>query len=230
MKTATRPISYRGPLLLHAAATYDQAGHKYLLESDLLTKDQKFDMIKGRLLRHRKATGVIIGQVNLVDCVRDHPSPWAAPGMWHWVFADPKIFAQQVYYPGRLGLFDAPDPTPEGLFKVHDGKTRRVCIIQEPPDIMITRPGRWGNPYKIVEAAEDVWLLKNQEGKTILSTTNGRSEALFWSLHKYRKYLYRNIPLWSEVHKLKGLRLGCFCRPDEPCHGDVLVKLVEELG
>lgn len=33
----------------------------------------------------------------------------------------------------------------------------------------------------------------------------------------------------SELLKLQGKRLGCWCEPD-PCHGHVLVRLIEELA
>jgi len=32
----------------------------------------------------------------------------------------------------------------------------------------------------------------------------------------------------SQLHTLKGMKLGCFCAPMS-CHGDVLVKLIEEI-
>ncbi len=35
-----------------------------------------------------------------------------------------------------------------------------------------------------------------------------------------RKWILNNL------YKLKGMRLGCFCKP-EPCHGDVYVEMLE---
>ena len=32
----------------------------------------------------------------------------------------------------------------------------------------------------------------------------------------------------EELKRLKGKKLGCWCKP-ERCHGDVIVKLIEEL-
>lgn len=44
---------------------------------------------------------------------------------------------------------------------------------------------------------------------------------------KYRDYLLKSRPdLLQKIPDLVGKRLGCWCAP-EPCHGDVLVELVE---
>ncbi len=48
----------------------------------------------------------IIGYVDLVDCVRDSASPWAAEDQYHWVFADPELFDESVTdVPGQLKLW-----------------------------------------------------------------------------------------------------------------------------
>lgn len=63
----------------------------------------------------------------------------------------------------------------------------------------------WCNPYKISE-------------------TESRSQVI----DKYRKYITEKIKtekLESELQKLKGKTLGCWCKP-ESCHGDVLVELL----
>lgn len=34
--------------------------------------------------------------------------------------------------------------------------------------------------------------------------------------------------MFQDLHELRGKTLGCWCHP-EPCHGDVLCRLVREL-
>lgn len=66
----------------------------------------------------------------------------------------------------------------------------------------------WCNPYKI-------------------STTLDRDQCI----EKYRKYIIEKIEkenLQQELLKLKGKTLGCWCSP-EPCHGDVLIDLINQL-
>ena len=46
---------------------------------------------------------------------------------------------------------------------------------------------------------------------------------------KYENYVRQNIFLMSEMNKLPDdAVLGCYCKP-LPCHGDVIVKIADEL-
>ena len=68
----------------------------------------------------------------------------------------------------------------------------------------IGRGSYWGNPYSMYEDGED------------------REEVI----RKYKyDFDYEKFPNKekSEVYKLAGKRLGCFCKP-QPCHGDVLAS------
>ena len=46
-------------------------------------------------------------------------------------------------------------------------------------------------------------------------------------LSLYEKYI-RTGPLYSQLHELEGLILGCWCPSPEKCHGGVLIKLWNE--
>lgn len=49
---------------------------------------------------------------------------------------------------------------------------------------------------------------------------------------KFEAYLRSRPDLLTRLPELRGKRLGCWCKAHDrevPCHGDVLVKLVEEL-
>ncbi len=70
-------------------------------------------------------------------------------------------------------------------------------------DIMIGRPGPWGNPFVI-----------------------GRDGDRVEVIDKYKTYILGRTDLLKRLPELHGKRLGCFCRPD-PCHGDVLIALIE---
>lgn len=73
-------------------------------------------------------------------------------------------------------------------------------------DVYIGRPSKWGNPFKIGVQRDGT-----------------REEVL----QKYREYILSNSTLLSELHELRGKVLGCWCKPS-PCHGDILVELIEE--
>lgn len=55
--------------------------------------------------------GAILGVVELVDCVRDHDSPWAMPDSWHWVLSSPRPLVRPIPYRGALGLWRIPAVT-----------------------------------------------------------------------------------------------------------------------
>jgi hypothetical protein len=86
---------HRGALLIHAGQTLDWGGWTV------------FPAAPSALNITR---GAIIGQVELVDCVREHRHPQAEPGQWHWVLAHPVVFEHPIPYRGTLGLW-----TPKGL-------------------------------------------------------------------------------------------------------------------
>ena len=85
--------------------------------------------------------------------------------------------------------------------------TKRVCVLHEDYDVRIHRPGKWGNPFPV-----------GPTGYT-------RPEAV----RRYRDHVLGTPNLRRQLHRLYGKRLGCFCKPGELCHGDVLVELAEQV-
>lgn len=91
--------------------------------------------------------------------------------------------------------------------------------------VSVTRPGKWGNPYKVVEE-DGMWWIKDTDGN-------------YWDAPHAESYsaTKRCIDLfiaWIEakvgsgkinMEDLKGKNLACFCPLDQPCHADVLLKL-----
>jgi len=71
--------------------------------------------------------------------------------------------------------------------------------------IPIHRGTIWGNPYRI-------------------GVDGTRDEVI----DRYEKYLRTSLLLLADLPKLEGETLGCFCKPKR-CHGDVLVKLLNEM-
>lgn len=82
---------HRGPLLIHAGKKIDGVG--YELAWDL-----------GIDLPDDLPAGGIIGQVELVGCVRDSDSPWAMPDQWHWQLTHPRPLPFEPMR-GQMGLF-----------------------------------------------------------------------------------------------------------------------------
>lgn len=80
--------------------------------------------------------------------------------------------------------------------------TKVVHCRRSPYNVYIGRPSKWGNPFSI--------------------GPDGTREMV---IEKYREYLYKS-GLIHDIEELRGKILGCWCKP-KPCHGDVLVELLE---
>jgi hypothetical protein len=83
-------------------------------------------------------------------------------------------------------------------------KTRVVNRYREKEEVYIGRPSKWGNPFII-----------------------GRDGNRATVIEKYSKWIRTQPHLLNDLEELRGKRLGCFCAP-QPCHGDVLIALLEE--
>jgi hypothetical protein len=69
----------------------------------------------------------------------------------------------------------------------------------------VMRPTIWGNPYPV--------------------KTYGRETSLKM-FEEYARDKLRTMPDWLEA--LRGHDLACACSLDQPCHADVLLKLMAE--
>ena len=71
-------------------------------------------------------------------------------------------------------------------------------------DVLIARPSKWGNPFRI-------------------GLDGNRDQVI----KMYEIHIRRRPDLIAALTELAGKRLGCYCKP-LPCHGDVLLKLLAE--
>ena len=94
IENRTWKTDYRGELYIHASKKFD-----YGAQSEL--------MLNGKTPNNLRCfeLGVIIGKVNLVDCVKNHSSSWAQKNMWHWVLENPVPVIHKPC-PGKLGIFE----------------------------------------------------------------------------------------------------------------------------
>lgn len=77
--------------------------------------------------------------------------------------------------------------------------------------VVVARPSRWGNPFKVGDRHPVFgWAMNAEE-----------------CVHYYRALVDRH-PLLMQVMdgSLKGHDLACWCPLDQPCHADVLLELV----
>jgi len=82
--------------------------------------------------------------------------------------------------------------------------------------VCVTRPGRWGNPFKT--AGEFRSLLEAIIG------ISGQSEFHAVNLHQFAHV--NSIAM--SLHELRGKDLACWCSLDHECHADVLMDLANK--
>ena len=115
IENRTWPTKYRGTILIHAGKKPAGSIH------GLLTTDQKYCASDQRPHAFVPLFGAIIGSVDIIDCVENHPSVWAErnnpadlpEGMvfikpvYNWVLENAVLFEEPILnVKGKLSLWD----------------------------------------------------------------------------------------------------------------------------
>ena len=94
---------FRGRVLIHSSAKGDIAKFKCLQPNQRL---KVLNTPMGRIGFNDLPFGSIIGSVEIVDCVQNHPSIWADKGIYNWVLANPVLFKKPIPAKGRLSFWE----------------------------------------------------------------------------------------------------------------------------
>ncbi len=110
-------------------------------------------------------------------------------------------------------------------------KTTNCNIYKEKPDVYCGRgKGIFNNPLNCPIGTSG-WLgnpIVIGQRCMICSKIHGSSGD---TLPCYKEYLLNRLKEFSfkeEFLKLRGKKLGCFCKP-KPCHTDIMIELVDVL-
>lgn len=77
-----------------------------------------------------------------------------------------------------------------------------------PNTIVVARPTRWGNPFRLGEHGDAATCVRRYRAWLLDNAQRGRE------------------PNPASVHaQLAGRDLACWCAPDQPCHADVLLEM-----
>lgn len=182
-----------------------------------LASQSKFNRKVGKILSRIDRFSIVFphDDNNLIqEFFRDRPnitlsqaSDWSSCAITHAiVFDDGEVFQEEVRALKDMGI-----PVREIQVKI----TRVVNIKKEtrfasqrsnPSYEYIGRGSYWGNPYSMFAEGES------------------REEVIRKFKYDFDFDKFPNKKK-SEVYKLAGKRLGCFCKPDA-CHGDVLASFL----
>lgn len=129
IENRTWKTNFRGRVLIHAGM---KADNHWSASVPVCDKVDKFlrEISKGGTDWSNYHFGAIIGSVEIVDCVQNHPSLWAEKGVWNWVLSNPIMFPEPIAdVKGKLSFWDydgeLPQPKqekPQQLTKMPDIK------------------------------------------------------------------------------------------------------------
>ena len=108
IENRTWKTNFRGRIYIHSSAK----GIEFSNPNEVFTKEQYSSLDnehKIMVIMSKKAMecSSIIGSVEIVDCVLNHPSVWAEKGVYHWVLANPILFEKPIVdVKGKLGLWN----------------------------------------------------------------------------------------------------------------------------
>jgi hypothetical protein len=83
----------------------------------------------------------------------------------------------------------------------------------------VARPTKWGNPFNWQDVP--AWLHNDKERKS--QVVDGFREWLI--VGGIDVAIERRDWILEHIGDLRGKDLACWCKPDEPCHADVLLEL-----
>ena len=106
-RTWSCPDKYiRQRVLIHSSGCH---GKKFEINLTDEQMEQAFSLISETSTSGKWAFGEIIGSVEIVDCVQNHPSIWAEKGVYNWVLANPILYANPIEnVKGKLSFWDYP--------------------------------------------------------------------------------------------------------------------------
>lgn len=123
IENRTWQTTHRGKLLIHASAIYDKSQNGSI--SQLLGAYRWAELTNDFINKYSKLpVSAILGEVDLVDCVQNHPDLWAdkwteediwwfkdnnkkVPTIWHWVLENPIMYDEPILnVKGKLSLWD----------------------------------------------------------------------------------------------------------------------------
>jgi hypothetical protein len=97
VENRTWRTAYRGRLLIHVSSKLDNSA---------FSNYKIFYPSQYPHYEYKNHLGMIIGSVELYDCINNSKSEWAQAGMWHWLLKNPQPLKEPISIKGKLGLWE----------------------------------------------------------------------------------------------------------------------------
>ena len=128
IENRTWKTNYRGRILIHAASKPVKEGWDALNEMQLVKTFGYKEKLYGD--NEKLPMGAIVGSVEIVDCVQNHPSIWAEEGVWNWVLSNPVMFDEPIKgVKGKLSFWEYEGELPKNRASQEQSKPRTEQAI-----------------------------------------------------------------------------------------------------
>lgn len=98
----------------------------------------------------------------------------------------------------------------------------RPWRAENPDAVVVARPGAFGNPFTLSDAAEAGF---RDPREAAVSAFRDWLAGDPWACGVLDDQEARRQAILSRLPELRGRDLACWCPPDQPCHADVLLDL-----
>ena len=103
---------------------------------------------------------------------------------------------------------------------------KRTKGWEMPPNtVCVTRPGKWGNPFRV---GVTTTVTTFDKAGLVLKLKHIKPKTLKACLRAYQKEYIEGTDLYDQLDELRGKNLACFCKLINPCHVDILLKLANQ--
>jgi hypothetical protein len=91
--------------------------------------------------------------------------------------------------------------------------------------IFVGRPTKWGNPYTLLEWELPLALELYERSVTGYWSPGGIPDEKIDRAYQLHTAFRKRFFSLEETRNLRGWHLACWCKLDQPCHADILLRL-----
>jgi hypothetical protein len=92
--------------------------------------------------------------------------------------------------------------------------------------IVVSRPSKWGNPFKVADCIEAGFAENNEQARAVcVEAFRDWVNGIRWADGSGIRADERHATYMASIPELAGHDLACWCPLDQPCHADVLLEL-----
>jgi hypothetical protein len=92
--------------------------------------------------------------------------------------------------------------------------------------IIVSRPSKWGNPFRVVAVGGGFWTVVDDNGVDYREPSTGwadKSYAAWKAVSLFVMDFRLELAPYPPLEELRGHDLACYCPLDQPCHADYLL-------